>query len=439
MEGSILRELGVSDKYFYYTAAGKGSTMDIRLPITFKAPVNHEALILATSEALRLYPEFSARPVLHEGRLFYEDNHEDVALLPLSSRYDFGSDDMNGYLFCFQYDALKEREVVFSVYHALSDWNGLSRFLKAIICRYAVHVKGLRDDYFGDVIRSHEPSRDEWETQSNLNPYEVYGDERAIPSYKPEITGEIFTVSEEYYGVNFPASRHIRITLSTSEFIKAAKSNNTSFVPLMLYVSSSSMRDAYNTDKTILSMFPVDLRKVFNNDCIVNFSDATFLPSTIEQHNMPIEEQCKRFREMLTLSRKPENYAKFLYDKVETVKGFEAFPGGIIAKSRENSLRTGGRLTRVTQGVTYPGIMDMPEGADDLIEDIVMESPFGVPLMLVTTYHDTMSITSIQRYEGNCLEKAICRKLSSLGLETEIAYNGLVEQNVMNLERLRSV
>ncbi len=434
-----MRELGASDKYFYYTSSGKGSTMDIRLPVTFKSPVNHEALITAAGEALKLFPEFSARPVLKGEVLHYEDNNKPVMLLPLSSRYDFGSDDMNGYLFCFQYDLSDERKVVFSVYHGLSDWNGLFRFIKAIFCRYAVHVKGLPDDYFKGVIRSQAPVREEWETEANLNPYEVYGKQGVQPSYKPEISGEIFSPSEDFYGFDYPSARHIRLTLSTQQYLKTAHSHNASFIPFLLYLSSSAMREAYNTDKTILTMLPADLRKIFNTDCIVNFSDSVFLPSSLEQHSAPIEEQCRRFREILTLSRKPENYAGFLYDKAQTVRAFEAAPEGIVAKSRENTSQTAEILKQVTHGVTYPGIMDMPEGADDLIEDIVMESPFGVSLILVTAFHDRLSICSIQRFDSDRLVNALCRKLSSCGIEAEITYNELVEQNVMNLERLKRV
>ncbi len=66
-----MRELGASDKYFYFTASEPGMTMDIRLNLTFKAPVNHQALIMAADEALRLFPEFSVQTVLKDGRLFY--------------------------------------------------------------------------------------------------------------------------------------------------------------------------------------------------------------------------------------------------------------------------------------------------------------------------------------------------------------------------------
>ena len=226
-----MRELGASDKYFYFTASGPGMTIDIRLNLTFKSPVKHQALIMAADEALRLFPEFSVQTVLKDGRLFYEENHNHVAILPSENRYDFGTSDMNGYLFCFQSDPSKENEVTFSIYHGLSDWNGLYRFVKAVICRYAVHVKGLPDDYFNGVIRSKAPDKSEWQTESNLNPYEFYARKDAIPSYKPEIPGDIFTFPEENYSVDSPSARIIRITLSTSQFLKSAKSHNTSFVP----------------------------------------------------------------------------------------------------------------------------------------------------------------------------------------------------------------
>ncbi|MBQ3652794.1 MAG: hypothetical protein II954_00080, partial [Synergistaceae bacterium] len=134
-----------------------------------------------------------------------------------------------------------------------------------------------------------------------------------------------------------------------------------------------------------------------------------------------------------------ENYAGFLYDKAQTVRAFEAAPEGIVAKSRENTSQTAEILKQMTYGITYPGIMDMPEGADDLIDDIVMESPFGVSLILVTAFHDRLSICSIQRFDGDKIVNALCRKLSSCGIKAEITCNELVEQNVMNLERLKRI
>ena len=108
---------------FYYTSSGQGMTMDVRVILKFKAPVKHQALLTAADEALRLFPEFSVQPVLKGSRVFFEENHNHVALLPSEARYDFGTSDMNGYLFCFQADPSDERKVVFSVYHGLSDWN----------------------------------------------------------------------------------------------------------------------------------------------------------------------------------------------------------------------------------------------------------------------------------------------------------------------------
>ncbi len=401
--------------------------------------MNHEALITAADEALRLFPEFSVQPVLKGSRVFYEENHNHAALLPSEARYDFATNDMNGYLFCFQADSAEENEIVFSVYHGLSDWNGLSRFLKTILCRYTVHVKGLPDDYFSGVIRSKAPDKSEWVNEANLNPYEFYASQDAVPSYKLEIPGDIFTLPEENYSFDSSSTRIIRITLSTSQFLKAAKSHNTSFVPFLLYIASNAIREAYGTDRNIFMGFPADLRRVFNAKTIVNFSESVFLPSSLQEHSAAIDEQCRRFRELITLQRKPENFAGILYDKSQRLKSFESAPEGIFAKSRELTVQTSELVKSITMGITYPGIMDMPEGADDLLENIIMDSPFGLSFLQVATYRDEMSITSVQRYESDNLVKSICRKLTSAGLYAKIADNRLVAHNIMNLERLKRV
>ena len=320
----------------------------------------------------------------------------------------------------------------------MSDWNGLSRFLKTIICRYAVHVKGLTDDYFSGVIRSKAPDASEWMNEANLNPYEFYA-RQVTPSYIPEIHGEIFTLPEENYSVDSPSSRHIRITLSTSQFLKYAKSHNTSFVPCLLYAASNALREAYDTDKNILLALPADLRSVFNADCIVNFSDSVLLPSSLQEHSAPFEEQCRRFREMITLQRKPENYARILYDKSHRLRGFESSPEGIFAKSRELTSQTAEIAKSVSMGITYLGILDMPQGADDLIDNITIKSPFGLSFLQISTYRDEMSIASFQRYDSDKTVNSICRKLNAAGLEAKISCNELVSHNILNLEKLKRV
>ena len=432
-----MRELGVSDKFFYYTASGQRMTMDLRANLRFKAPVNRQALLTAADEALRLFPEYSVQPVLKGSRVFYEENHNHIALLPSEQLYDFGTSDMNGYLFCFHYDSSNENEVIFSIYHGLTDWNGLFRFLKAIICQYAVHVKGLPDDYFSDVIRSKAPDKSEWVNEANLNPYEFYARQDAIPSYKLEMPGDIFTLPEDDYSVDSPSSRHVRITLSTSQFIKAAKKHNTSFMPYVLYFASNAVREAYNTDKNIFLGLPADLRNVFNSDTIVNFSESVLLPSSLQEHSAPIEEQCRRFRELINLQKKPENFARILYDKSQTLRGFESAPEGIFAKSRELTIKTSEIVKFISAMITYLGILDMPEGADDLFENITVDLPFGLSGMLVTTYRDEMSITSIQRYDSYNIVNSICRLLTSAGIEAKITDDRLVSHNMMNLEKLK--
>ena len=433
-----MRELGASDKYFYFTASGTGATMDVRVTLKFKAPVNHEVLLSAAQEALSLFPEYSVQPVLKGNRVFYEENHNPVVILPAGKYYDFGTSDMNEHLLCFQADPAKEREVVFSIYHGISDWNGINRLLKTIVCRYAVHVKGLPDDYFKGVIRSQAPQNSEWQTQANLDPYEFYAKQTETPAQSQEVFSNILEAEYEY-DFAAPECRCYRITISTSQFIRTAKSKHTSFVPYLLYLATKSLREAYSTDKNIVMILPVDLRNVFKADTIVNFSDSILVPATLEQSNAPLDEQFQRFRGLVDSQRQPEDYAGFLYDKVQKLKSFEASPEGIFAKSRELTLQTPDIVKSISAAITYLGILDMPEGADDLLENVSVLSPAGASVMLVTTYRDEMSITSIQRYSRDALAKSLCRNLEADGLSATLTDCGMINRNVMNLERLKRV
>ena len=206
-----------------------------------------------------------------------------------------------------------------------------------------------------------------------------------------------------------------------------------------MYITSNAIREAYGIDKNIFMGFPADLRRVFNAKTIVNFSDAFFLTSSLQEHSAAIEEQCRRFRKLIDVQMKPENFAGFLYDKSQRVKSFESAPEGIIAKSRELAMQTAELTNSVTTGITYPGIMDMPEGADDLLENIIMEFPAGISFLQVSTYRDEMSIASVQRYDSDKIAHSICRKLTSAGLDAKIADNRLIAHNILNLERLKRV
>ena len=203
--------------------------------------------------------------------------------------------------------------------------------------------------------------------------------------------------------------------------------------------SLNAIREAYGTGKNIFMGFPADLRRVFNAQTIVNFSESVFLPSSLQEHSAPIEEQCRRFRKLIDVPMKPENFAGILYDKSQRLRSFESAPEGITAKSRELAIQIAELTHSVTTGITYPGIMDMPEGADDLLENIIMEAPSGISFLQVTTYRDEMSIASVQRYDRDKIANSICRKLTSAGLDAKITDNRLVTHNILNLERLKRV
>ncbi len=99
-----LRRCARYDTIFYGAYAGAGSTFDMRVRFDLKQKINLAKLQKAADKALRAYPEFAVRPVLHEGRVCYEKNDLPVKFAPDDgTRLYFGTEDTNGYLFVFLY------------------------------------------------------------------------------------------------------------------------------------------------------------------------------------------------------------------------------------------------------------------------------------------------------------------------------------------------
>ena len=88
--------------------------------------------------------------------------------------------------------------------------------------------------------------------------------------------------------------------------------------------------------------------------------------------------------------------------------------------------------------VSCPGSLDMPEGADDLFEDITV-TPSTSWIIDSKSYRDKLSITSIQCYKGGKIVKAICNRLSSEGIESKITDMDIIKHNITNLEKLKRV
>ncbi|MBQ6772768.1 MAG: hypothetical protein IJP48_01775 [Synergistaceae bacterium] len=428
---SNLRVPGASDKYFYYTASGSGATMDVRVNLYFKSKVDVDALRAGLEKALSLFPEFAYRPVIKEGKIFFESNNAPVKVIRHDRIINLGSDETNGYLMAIIQDSEDDKHVIISMYHGISDWRGLSSFLKTALYYYA-KIELSPEELAKAEIRTKEPEN--WDTPENLDPYNTFADKDIEPSFVPDFAN-YYPLPVEFYNPAETYSHHYRITLSLSEFLKASKSMHTSFMPLMISLMVKAVNNNYDIgSRNILTALPVDLRAVFKCSSIVNFSDAVFIPVSSQELAMNDEDFCAYIKNVINLQRKPENYAKSLYNKACAVREFEK--EDIISKSKELTSSVPGG---VTYGTSYLGIMDMPGAVNDLFENIFVDAPFALSYFIITTFRDILNVTSIQRFDDDKLARAMNSELIKAGFKTEFTDRGRISHNIVDLEKLRKV
>ncbi|MBP3879450.1 MAG: hypothetical protein J6D46_03955 [Lachnospiraceae bacterium] len=427
---SALRVPGVSDKFFYYACSNHGLTMDFKIEIHFKEPVDFEKLRGAFATALDRFPEFAFRPVIKDEKFFYEENHEPVTIHDdVLERLDFGTEDTNGYLFYIIRTESDPCLAIFSFYHGLSDWAGTMRFLRTICAVYT----GVRTTEGGARICA--PAPEVWNTAENLDPYSVFEDKDCVPSYVPDTAG-FFQLPIQLYAPGTEKGHVFRITMRVSEFLKKTRELHTSFMPYFISIAAGVIHDLYDIgDRNFVMSLPVDLRPMFKTDCVSNFSDAVLLPLSRGDLALPIEEQCKKLRASIEVQRKPENYARKLYEKAQAVRDFEKDDRGVVAVNQE--LTQGGFRAFASYITTYLGIMDMPAEVNEKIEHIFVNAPFGASYFQLTTFGDVLTVTSCQCYDEDTVARALCDKFVELGFTASLEDKGFVTQSTLDVSKLK--
>ena len=96
-----MRELGVSDKLFFYNSSGEYMTANLREQVFFDKEPDWEMFREACEEVLASFEEFALRPVVKDNRIYMMENHEPFPLFLEGKDHDrcFGTEDTNGYLF----------------------------------------------------------------------------------------------------------------------------------------------------------------------------------------------------------------------------------------------------------------------------------------------------------------------------------------------------
>ena len=438
-----LLPMGISNQLFYYTCAGEELSFDFCYHFDLQEKLDRGALSAAAAKALRNFPEFAIRPVVHNNGIWAVPNQGPVALLedePEKVRY-YGTEETGGYLFFFR---CREQGFSFPYFHGMTDFYGVWHFLRTLFYYYA-QEKGLsmQPDEF---VRTDPPQAGAADEQELLDPYVKFAPPKNDSGLEaPRPASAAFEIPERYYGLEIPYSSGYEIRCPLKAVLQTVKERGTSVVPFLAVLTSRAIASAYEWDgKPIRTMASANMRKYYQANTMVNFSDATFLSYDRELASLSLEEQALRFRQDLKGQMTKEHFDPLIAQKVQLVRGFAEADVPLQEWNRRFTQSPGaGAPSPMTVALTYPGSLDLPEAYAPLLRRVTRSlCSRGVNVsfcVFVSTYGDTMYIRSCQRFDSDAVMQVMCEGLAQAGLPTQMEKLPLYYGNQISATRLQHV
>ena len=431
------------DSVFYGAFAGAGNTFDIRVRFDLKGPLQKEKFQKAADRALTCYPEFSVRPVIHEGRVYYEQNLSPVKLCPDDGKsLVFGTDGengTNGYPFVFLYG---ERHVTFSLFHGITDARGLISYVISVLWNYVCSVHPL-------VRLAGTKSFTKHGIRITPAPfYEMDETERFDPVVKFAGTGEpirlvdpekIFRLPPEEYDRADLSCRLLNLEISNDAFYKKTKELGTSFAPLLAALTAEAIADAWDIgDKTVSVVITADPRKQFGTFSFGNMAYNVPLPITAADLRDPPEALCGRLRadmkKQLTKENAEANYKAILdlCDQIDAMGDIVSVNKALTAPGGVETLTTDG-----TVFLTYPGRIANNPISRALLAGVTPGMLAVERAVVVYAHRDSLIIQITQKSDDMTLMNAMKTVLERHGFNPKFRDMGRVTQNVMEPGKLK--
>ena len=436
-----LRRCGRYDTIFYGAYAGPGATFDIRVRFDLKQKVNLEKLQKAADKALRAYPEFAVRPVLHEGRICYEKNDAPVVLAPDDGkRLYFGTEDTNGSLFAFLYG---ERHLTFSLFHSQTDAYGMICFLVTVMWNYLTimfppaRLIGTRL-FTKHGIRADDSlfyTMDDTERYDPLTKFARPGN-----MVQPVDLERLFRFPPEDAPKDSPTCRLVNLEISNDAFLQKVKSLETTFAPLLSALAAEAIRDCYDVgDRDVVVITTADGRRVLPSNTLGNLAYNVLLPVTPEDAALPLKELCGKLAKTMATQRTEEHVRAMFQDILRQCDEIDAM--GDIDKV--NAFLTGPEgLAHSMTGVgtvflTYPGRITNNPISGILLEGLSPGILAAERAIDVYADRGNLIIQFSQKSDDTALIDAMRRTLEKHGFAVKTRDLGRMTQNVFDFSKIK--
>ncbi len=432
-----IREMGYSDKVFYYNGSGENATYNFRMRVYLNESVDVSKLKQAASNAIKKFPEYAVRPVIKDKKLFYEENSCEISVFPDNGKpHILGSDETNGYLWCILYG---ERDIVISYYHGLSDFVGNWSLICTVIYEYGLLL--------GSDVKPEFPVRvnsDDYYLIDELDrtdPYTKYSDISAVPSFVYKSRGAL-KITEEKLPSECKNLKCFEMELPLRQFIDKTHELEVSFIPLLTAVISGAVADLYPDDSSpVVAKIPVNLRPLFASKTTVNFSDSLILECTREEINGDTTQLCRSLKERMKLQNKSENFSLTIHKKRDGVIACEESGKDIKDIAREITRQTDGLSRPITYGLTYPGKLDLPESLKSVSSGVNMEPymPTGGMFVTLGSYGDRLRLRFTQKFENDRVVKAVAERFALMGITAEYKDCGYIGSDYVLADKIKEI
>ena len=237
----------------------------ILVTYSISEPVDREKLCSATQKALELFPTFRVRLALAgpDKQPVYEDNPAGTDVYLYDGKPHAFGRESNGYLFRVY---CKEKQIMLSVHHVLTDGTGACEFLKCILYYYFNAAEGNAAEIKKLLLVDPDDLRD---------PYTVYGDPEAREISRKHIwRNELIIPNRMHYRRGEPASVH-RMLFSASDFLKTVKRAESSMFPLLTLLTGRAVAKVYGgEDITLTGAGAFNGRSMFGSRTPRSFSQT---------------------------------------------------------------------------------------------------------------------------------------------------------------------